>query len=217
MCDSEVRGEQLMQLVPSNQATILATQEPNCDADRRTSLRVQTIFRVARVIAKSDEGLARLQNISDHGVSLQLHIPVLLGDALTVELAHSMTVTGRVVWTSGEDCGVRLDEEVDSAALLAELANQARKATARALRLPVATTALTRGENGTRRVEVTDISQRGMKLTHDGSFTAGLHVKITLSSGKERRGVVRWSRGNVAGLMLLEPFSTEELGSVSNL
>jgi PilZ domain len=186
-------------------------------AERRRASRVQTVFRVARVITGADEGLARLQNISDQGVSLQLHLPVLLGDPLVVELAEGVTVTGRVVWTSGSDCGVQLDKEVDSAALLGDLAHHARSPAGRPLRLPVAAAALTRGDNGTRVIEVTDVSQRGMKFIHDGSFTEGLQVKITFCSGMERRGVVRWTDGNIAGLMLLDPFSTEELGRASNL
>ena len=200
-------------------AAASTTDDPltELEVDRRQSGRVQTVFRVARVKTTSDEGLARVRNISDAGISLQLHMPVALGDVLVVELATDMALTGCVVWSCGPDCGVQLDREIDSAGLLTELASRTRNATGRPLRLPAATIALTRGENGTRRVEITDVSQRGMKLMHDGSFTEGLQVKITLPSGRERRGIVRWSRENLAGVLLLEPFSTEDLGSLRGL
>ncbi|TPG14666.1 PilZ domain-containing protein [Sphingomonas koreensis] len=185
--------------------------------DRRSSPRLQTVLRVARVMTGTDQGFARVQNISDVGIGLQLHLPVLLGDALAVELADGVVINGRVVWTSGADCGLQLDQPIDSAALLVELAAQAKAGASRPLRLPVATPALTRSANGTRVVEVADVSQRGMKLRHDGSISDGLHVKITLPSGLKRSGVVRWSQDRIAGVLLLDPFSPEELGSVRNL
>ena len=206
-----------MNNVEQNHEPALAALAVDPEIDRRHSGRVQTVFRIARVLTSTDEGLARVQNISDHGVRLQLHIPVLPGDMIVVELAEGMRIAGRVVWTLGMECGLELDQAVDSAGLLAELALQAKNATGRPLRLPVAVIAITRSAIGTRVVEVTDISQRGMKLVHDGSFTEGLHVKVCFSSGMERRGVVRWSHDNLAGLILLEPFSTKELGCISKL
>ncbi|UZK67064.1 PilZ domain-containing protein [Sphingomonas sp. M1-B02] len=185
--------------------------------ERRSSNRVQTVFRVARVVTNTDQGLARVQNISDEGVRLRVHLPVLLGDTLALELAEGISINGDVVWSDGLDCGLRLQKEVDSAALLTRLAAQAREAASRPLRLPIITPALTRSAAGTRVVEIADISQRGMKLKHDGSFSEGLGVKITLPSGKERRGIVRWSHEMIAGVMLLEPFSVEDLGSASSL
>lgn len=52
---------------------------------------------------------------------------------------------------------------------------------------------------------------------HDGSLTEGLNVKITLASGLDRCGIVRWVKDKVAGVMLLEPLSVEALGSVQTL
>jgi hypothetical protein len=190
---------------------------PADDIERRSSARVQTVLRIARASTGTDEGLARVHNISDDGIRLQLHIPVLLGDKLAIELGEGATIHGRVIWSDGADCGLRLDEQIDSAALLTQLGAQRKSESVRAPRLKVETSALIRGENGTRTVEVTDISQRGMKVQHDGSFREGLHVKITLMSGKQRPGVVRWSRDGVAGILLLEPFSAEDLGRASRL
>ncbi|MEG3179527.1 PilZ domain-containing protein [Sphingomonas sp. LT1P40] len=196
-------------------ASISASTEPV--EDRRSGMRVQTVFKIARVDNGNDQGFARVQNISDDGVRLRMQLPVCLGDRLVIELAENVTINGRVVWTDGADCGLQLDEQIDSPALLGQLALQARAATARPLRLKVATSALSRGANGTRVVEVADVSQRGMKLIHDGSFCEGLQVKITLPSGIERRGVVRWSQDRIAGVMFLEPFTPNELGSVRKL
>lgn len=183
----------------------------------RVSERVQTTFRIARVVAEADEGLARLRDISDHGAGLRLYMPVLLGDSLMVQLGDTAFITGRVVWTREADCGIKLDEEVDSALLLAELAREGQRAAARPLRLSVATTAIARCDHGILPVELVDVSLRGLKLRHDGSLIKGLSVKVTLPSGTEARGIVRWSSNDLAGLMLLEPFSVKCLGSVRNL
>lgn len=203
--------------MPSTQTSAPATTNAEAAPDRRSAQRVHTVFRVARIVTDTDQGFARIQNISDDGVRLYTQLAVCLGDRLALELAEGVVISGRAVWANGPDCGLQLDERIDSSALLANLATQARKAAARPLRLKVATSALTRGPNGTHRVEVADVSQRGMKLKHDGSFAEGLEVKIRLPSGMERRGVVRWSQDNIAGVMFLEPFSTMDLGSASKL
>ena len=62
-----------------------------------------------------------------------------------------------------------------------------------------------------------DVSQRGMKIGHDGSFFPGMAVKVMMGPGIERRGIVRWSHDNLAGLILTEPFQIYELGSASAL
>jgi hypothetical protein len=63
-------------------------------------------------------------------------------------------------------------------------------------------------------MQVHDISQRGMKIEHDGSFKEGLAVTVMVAPGVERRAYVRWVRDKFTGLMLTSPFSVEDLGSV---
>ena len=187
------------------------------EAERRSGARQRTLYRVAYVNRREDHGLARVYNISDEGIGLQIHIPVMLGDVVTVHLAEELTIKGRVVWTSGADCGLQLDDPIDSEAVLRDLGDKARSTAQRPLRLPVNKPAVARSEKGIRKIEVQDVSQKGMKVQHDGCFCEGLHVKISLPSGLERRGIVRWSRDGIAGLVLLEPFRASELGWVNRL
>jgi hypothetical protein len=187
------------------------------DPERRAVPRLQTVLRVGRVVAAHDEGLVRVTNISDQGAHLRIRLCVLAGEFLTLELAEDVRLAGRVVWTSGDECGVQFDRPIDCGALLSRLAASAAQGLARPVRLPVAALAVIRSENGLRLAKVSDVSQRGMKLSHDGSFTQGLNIKITLASGLERLGVVRWSKDNVAGIMLLQPLSADDLGSARSL
>lgn len=201
---------------PSPSFALDATVAPQ-PPDRRSDNRVQTVFRVARIIAASDQGLARIRNLSDHGARLRVSIPVAPTDILTVELADGVELVGQVVWNDSGEFGVQFGKPIDCAGLLATLAEGAKSGATRSVRLPVAATALVRSERGLRCARVVDISQRGLKLLHDGSLTEGAHVKITLLSGLDRRGIVRWAKDKMAGVMLLDPLSVEALGSAQNL
>lgn len=184
------------------------------NSDRRAAARVQTIMRIGRVtFDDDDQGLARVKNVSDHGARLHMAMPLKLGEAVMLELAEGEALPGHIVWTAGEECGIRFAQQIDCAALLTRLAQSTLNGVTRSLRLQTSKPAVVRSERGLRLAKVQDISQRGMKLLHDGSLAENMAVKITLPSGLERCGIVRWSRDNIAGVFLLQPFCTEELSS----
>lgn len=186
-------------------------------SDRRSDVRMQTVFRVGRVIADADEGLARIRNMSDQGVCLKILASFPLSDSLTLQLADGVELAGRIVWKEMDELGLRFDQSISCSDLLATLAAGTRSGSTRPVRLPMATAALTRSELGLRTVKVMDISQRGIKLMHDGGLTEGLYISVTLPSGIDCRGIVRWAKGTMAGIMLLEPLSVEALGSAKRL
>lgn len=206
-----------MKLATPGQVCALDASGASEPSERRSDDRVQTVFRVARIIAASDEGLARIRNMSDHGVRLRMQMPVAHSDILTIELADGVELVGQVVWNESGEFGLQFGHPIDCANLLAALAAGAKSGTTRPVRLPVATTVLIHSERGLRCARIIDISQRGLKLAHDGSLTEGLHVKVMIASGLDRCGVVRWTKDKMAGIMLLEPLSVEALGSVQNL
>jgi hypothetical protein len=185
--------------------------------DRRTSPRIRTLFRVAHLSTDVGDGLCRVQNISDEGMMLVTGLNVIEGDFVVVALSDGVSVSGEVRWTSGTRIGVRFAQAIDSAELLQTLAEQQRGGRQRPPRLAVNTIGLASSEVGLQVVRVLNISQQGMRLAHDGSLRTGLTVKIVLESGIERRGVVRWSDGSMAGLMLLEPLAYQQLESASSL
>lgn len=206
-----------MSIASLNPTFPATASEERHEAERRSGPRVQTVFRVARVITATDEGLARIRNMSDEGARLRMLIPLPIADVLILQLVDGVELSGRVIWKDGDEFGLQFDHPIQCTDLLAGLADGARCGKTRPVRLSVATTALTRSERGLRCAKVVDISQRGLKLLHDGSLTRGLDLKITLASGLERRGIVRWTKDNLAGVMLLEPLSVEALGSARSL
>lgn len=185
--------------------------------DRREGPRMRTVLRIAPVAVGNQQGLARVRNISDGGMKLDLTLPILLGDRVRVELSEDVVLMGAVVWTNGDECGLKFDQPIDSIAALRESSDATRAPGARPPRLPTDISALVVTERGPSAVKVQNVSQRGMKIVHDGSFTPGLHVRVRLPSGIERRGVVRWIKDDAAGLMLTDHLTVRELGNVNEL
>jgi hypothetical protein len=186
-------------------------------AERRNQQRLRTVYRVARVTAGGDQGLAKVRNLSDEGIMLSLSLPARPGAPITVELSEDCALRGTVVWQRGEDCGVKLCNSIDSAQTLKRLYQERYSGAYRPLRLSLGKTVPITCEDGTQLVRLRDISQSGMKITHGGGFTAGLPVKILLGGDLERRGIVRWSRDGIAGIWLTENLSVADLGSLRAL
>lgn len=182
--------------------------------ERRCSSRVRTVFRIARASTDIDERLCRVQNISDEGMMFVTSLDVADGDRILITLSDEIVVGGEVIWRDGGRTGMRFEKPVDSAGILQMLAEEASTGAYRLPRLSTNLLGVARAEFGLRATKVLNISQRGMKVSHDGCFKLGLLVKVVLETGLERRGVVRWSQDGVAGLQLLEPLALQELDSV---
>lgn len=185
--------------------------------DQRSSPRIRTVYRTARVKGTNDEGLARVRNISDGGLKLDTVLPVRLGDALSVQLSETTTLAGTVVWISGRECGIKFSEPVDSIELLRQLVSEIRAERTRPMRLSASLPVTVSGLDKPVSTRTVNISQSGMQVEHDARFTPGLRLKIAIGSGVEKTGVVRWVKDQFAGIMLTERFSVEELGSMSAL
>ena len=194
----------------------LSTLPAGVSEDQREHPRILTVYRVARLNVDSDSGLCRVQNISDTGMMLVTSLSVAQGDSVIIALSDTVVVPGEVAWISGARVGVHFLEEIDAAAVLKSLVADV-PGDQRPFRLAVDTVAVAVTPTGTKAVRVLDISQQGMKVSHDGGFAIGTQVKIALPNGLERRGIVRWANENLAGLRLLEPIGFHELESASRI
>lgn len=182
--------------------------------ERRAGQRLRTVYRVARVHVDGRCGLARVHNLSDDGLMLSTQLALGLSSAIAVDLSETCTLHGHVAWHDAGRCGVRFATSIDGAELLRRLQQEQRLAKSRHLRLPLERAVMVTSELGIQIARARDISQRGIKLVHDGRFSPGLHVKIHIAPNLERRGVVRWSRDGVAGCILTDYLSVEDLGSL---
>lgn len=188
---------------------------PVVAGDRRKSERLRTVYRIARVQVEDGEGLAQIRNVCDDGMKIDLGLSVTLNQWVRIWFSDTVSIDGQVVWTNGDKCGLKFAQPVDSAAILRDTAEENRFGDGRAPRVKTRMLAVVSSEQGIRPARVKDVSQRGMKLVHDGSFTPGLAVKVSLESGLERRGIVRWVKDEFAGLILTEMFSVQDLKSIN--
>lgn len=198
------------------QAEADSSRDPGAAEDRREHTRILTVFRVARLNVDSDAGLCRVQNISNTGMMLVTGLDVAKGDTVMIGLSEKVVLPGEVTWADGARVGIQFSEEIDAATVLQSIAS-ASPTEERPVRLPTDTVAVAVTPHGTRSIRVIDVSQQGMKISHDGGFTTGMQVKIALPNGIKRRGIVRWANENIAGLQLLEPIAFRELESASKL
>ena len=185
--------------------------------ERCPDARVLTILRVARATTENDTGLCRIQNISDQGMMMITGLAVAEGDPISVSLSETACISGRVDWTEGARVGIRFDDAIDCAGLLQRLAAERSAGDQRPSRLPTDAVGVATTASGLRAVRVIDISQVGMKIRHNGGLIVGHPVTIVLENGLQRRGIVRWSKENVAGLRLLEPIGYQQLESARSL
>jgi hypothetical protein len=185
--------------------------------DRRASDRVTTVYRFGRLSNGVDSGPCRVQNISDHGLMVMTGLTCVEGDTVNIDLSDSVVLRGEVSWSDGIRVGIALFQSIDAAALLQSVAAQQNSGAHRATRLPTDTAAVAMTEQALRVVRVTNISQRGVRIAHEGGFSAGMTVKIVMENGLERRAVVRWADSKSAGLQLFEPFGYRDLESAAKL
>lgn len=190
---------------------------PARQLERRTDARVLTILRVARASTQSDTGLCRIQNISDQGMMMITGLAVAEGDPISVSLSETACISGLAAWTDGARVGIQFDEAIDCAALLQRLAAERSTGDQRPTRLPTDAVGVATTETGLQAVRVIDISQMGMKIRHNGGLIVGHPVKIALENGLQRRGIVRWSTDDLAGVRLLEPIAYQQLESACGL
>jgi hypothetical protein len=185
--------------------------------ERRASPRIRTVFFVVRITRDADAGLFLVRNISDLGMNVVAHVPMTVGERLSIALSESVSVTGSVAWCEGRFCGVEFDAPIDCGYHLRSLAGAKRSHRRAAMRLPVMKRATSYSQAGIHSVTVTDVSPRGVGLAHSGAIRPGMFIRLVLESGATRRGAVCWSKNGHAGVLLGEPFTLEELESASNL
>lgn len=185
--------------------------------ERRASSRTTPVYRVVKVSRPSGEGLACCLDISDGGMRLETGMPLCLMDTLAIEISPGTTVSARVVWTNGDECGVAFDTSINCEDELRSAARLKWSERARAVRLQSSIPARLQAEGVSTPTTICNISQQGMRVSHDGNFHQGLRVKVVLQNGSERQAVVRWSKDNFAGLYLFDSFSVMELGDLTAL
>ena len=181
-------------------------------------VRLSTVNRVARLHIAGETGLARVHTLFDGGVELSSIMDLRMGQAIRIDFSETVSATATVAAKACNRYALAFERPVNCAELLRQLVAEARSKRARPLRLSTEqVSAVGRSAKGVLQLQLGDISQRGMKVRHDGSFQAGLRVSIQLPNGRECQGIVRWAKRSSAVLQLVDSLSAEVLGAVSSL
>jgi len=186
-------------------------------SDRRTEPRHLTVYRVAMVRTARDVGLWRVKNMSDRGMLLESGAAVVPNEKLEVALSETIILSGRVVWSAGDQRGIAFDKPIDAGDILRQLAAERESDSYRPLRLQVRVPAKLLVETEERKVIVSSLSQRGAGFAYEGELREAALVSLALPDGVWRQGNIRWLRNGNAGLCLASAFALAELESVRAL
>lgn len=148
-----------------------------------------------------------IRKISALGVALRSDLAPALGDKASVELETGQRAAGKIAWASRGEIGLRFDDTIDVIALLnRKLVSQEREQRTMPrleARCPVHIkcggqfwTALLR-----------NISARGLQVESNEVPAAGAYVSAFIEGLIVPPGELRWKRGTLAGIELLEEMS----------
>ena len=179
--------------------------------DRRAQPRAMAIFRPALIETDDFAGFCLIRNLSDSGLMAKVYAQFTEGEPVRISFNSDIITDGVIVWSKDGQIGIKFDTGIDVDDLLQKLSQShtAGKVN-RAPRLQVEC----EGEllSGKHRIpmRLQDISQRGIKV-NVSSVWPGDEVFVQLDGLEQRKAVVRWTQGRVAGLNFVRPVGFEEL------
>ena len=190
--------------------------EPD-SVERRTSGRIRTIYRAARILTESNKGLCLIHNLSNGGAMISTGLALSLNENVRLAITEGVFARGRIAWRRGRNVGMRFLTPIDSRALLRESIKDHAAGKSRAPRLALRKSVKLDTVRGVLDVTMHDISQRGMKINYFGELFVSQSVIATLEGGLKLRGVVRWLELGMAGIQFSEMLSIDQLGSIERL
>lgn len=174
----------------------LGTQPP-APPERRSSERYLSLLRVGALIVGGRRELCLIKNISAGGMLIRAYSDIEEGSVLSVELKQGEAVTGRALWTRGEQVGVEFDQPIDVISLISGSTDGLRP---RMPRIEVHCTAWVRDGANVHRTRAVNISQGGVRLEAPTDLPIGTDVVVTLPGLAPEPGVVRWANSEACGI-----------------
>lgn len=188
----------------------LKKQFDSVDA-RRAEDRTMTVFRPVLIESGEFAGFCLVRNLSPNGMMGKVYTQFAEELAVMVQFNPYLTVSGKVIWSSDGEVGIRFDEIVDVSAVLAELARKTVQGKVnRAPRLQVQCPGELVIEDRTLSIDVQDISQRGVKARAP-FVQPGDEVLVRLEGLEARKAVIRWTQFGTAGMNFIRPLGFKEL------
>jgi hypothetical protein len=178
--------------------------------ERRRDERYVTTMRVSAMFVDQASQFCLVTNISCGGLRARIFSDVRIGASVTVELTSGQHVAGIVIWAQDGQAGLRFDRPIDVASISSLAATAAYGLRARPPRIEVRRLALVRKGGRVLRGETADISEGGVKLSLPGALEFG-QAAVSIAGLGTMKGVVRWSRENMAGIEFNEVLPCQKL------
>lgn len=178
--------------------------------ERRADERLITVLRVGKLVARGQQELCLVRNISANGLMAHVRSGHAVGDPIVVELKSDAVLDGQIIWAKGQNIGVRFNRSIDVGDILAHRPDaDGRKP--RPPRVDVSGRARIKAEGVACRASLRDISQGGVKLALDEMLEVDGDVIVAIEGLEALKGVVRWCRNGQAGISFLKPIPFDVL------
>lgn len=191
-------------------ANDLADEPGDEPAERRAHRRGVAVLKAAKLLC-GRETLCLIRNVSSGGLRADIYHPVPVGTRVVIMLTEDQPVPGKVIWANGQTMGVRFDQEIDLAGVLAALAQPPAGLRARLPRIDADAWARMRVGARVFSTRLRNISQGGACLRVHGLDSPGAVAVLSMSRFRPVQGLVRWCHDGQAGISFNQPLGLREL------
>ncbi len=185
--------------------------DAECVSEQRHDQRQRTVYRPALIETEGFTGFCMIRNLSKQGMKADAYAELAIGQRVVVELSQVLRVDGEIIWSDGSNVGVKFDEEINIVSVLTGSETiPGNTGGGRPPRLSINCAASIVTAQGEFSTQVTDVSQRGLKLTAAG-VRSGDELAIRLPYHSVKKAIVRWTQDGTVGLNFIIPMKYTEL------
>ena len=175
----------------------LSEAPPRAPEERRQGDRLMTLYRVGSLRIGESRELCLIKNICAGGMMVRAYCAIPEGARVTIELKCGQPITGVVSWARDVHVGISFDDPIDVIDILTTSVEGPRP---RMPRVQIDCFITLREGASTHRVQLSDISQGGLKVRCEASFGLDSNIVVTLAGMAPQAGVVRWVEGDHIGI-----------------
>ena len=182
-----------------------AQARPGAHRERRSDVRVRTIYRPCCLITNSRTVMGIVRNFSDSGAMVEIDLELEVGEQVRYFWDSSVCVSARVVWRDGRAHGLQHIETVEEPVGIYP---------ARSVRLPCKVEAICWVEDTVHTVLVENISMGGASLRGLPELPVGRMLTLSLCRMELGSTTVRWTDGTRTGVSFAHKLSQLKLAEL---
>lgn len=182
--------------------------------ERRLANRHFAVLRVAKIKFDEIATLCRIRDISRSGARIETNMPVAVDSVATLEIRSDLKAIGTVVWTSGNQLGLRFHRPVNIEVFLGRGSSSMGNIRARRPRFRSVARAVIEGLEGDSYAVLRDISLEGASFELIESrrlLRFGEQMAIRIEGLPRKRASVKWVGVESFGIQFGNPIQFPEL------